>query len=595
MPDLIPLPAWGMGIDRQGGRDYLDFGATVWDAGPAPMDVEGFRRPGTNIMDAFQYFFRNGKPVGRAKAGTLEYDSRPGHEHWHFLQFARYSLLSASKSQVVRSEKEGFCLAPTDAIDLTVPGALWDPFSIGLEGQCGDANSIWTRETLPAGWGDTYFQFLPGQSFDITDLKNGTYYVEVRANPLGAIHETSTTNDVRLRKVILGGKPGARTVHVPGMERHRPGVTLEVRPFGEEDLAAAAVLLADRHRRHRAAEPLLPAAYEEPDAAGAEIEALWRGDGDDGRRRGSATDGSSATCSARPGTSRSGGRTAGSSRRATPPPRRRTSATSTPPSPRRGWTRGAPGTSRSSPRAMRRSSTPGFGCRSASSRPTPSARWTPAPAGRPGCAGRARATSTHWSSWSRVLPAAQDRAPAFAFRLAPDDPDEVRADIEQEVANPDVGLLVAEAEGRIVGSFLVCPVEMSSSVRGPLPAPGRLLSGVGGDAAGGPGDRRRPRAHAGGGRLGARGGLPGHDDRLAGRQPARLAVLASARLSPGVPPAQPLDPVRSPADVDQRDDLAGRRARLLRVLRGRASGCAEARFQVRPDGGPSAAREPSRP
>jgi hypothetical protein len=215
MPDLIPLPAWGMGIDRQGGRDYLDFGATVWDAGPAPMDVEGFRRPGTNIMDAFQYFFRNGKPVGRAKAGTMLYDARPGHQHWHFQQFARYSLLSASKTQVVRSEKEGFCLAPTDAIDLTVRGALWDPFSIGLAGQCGDATSIWTRETLPAGWGDTYFQFLPGQSFDITDLANGRYYVEVRANPLGAIHETSTANDVRLRKVILGGTPGARTVRVP--------------------------------------------------------------------------------------------------------------------------------------------------------------------------------------------------------------------------------------------------------------------------------------------------------------------------------------------------------------------------------------------
>jgi len=215
MPDLIPLPAWGMGIDRQAGRDYLDFGATVWDAGPAPMDVEGFRRPGTNIMDAFQYFFKNGKPVGRARAGTLLYDSRPGHEHWHFQQFARYSLLSSSKRQVVRSEKEGFCLAPTDAIDLTVRGALWDPFSIGLQGQCGDASSIWTRESLPSGWGDTYFQFLPGQSFDITDLPNGTYYVEVRANPLGAIHETSTANDVRLRKVMLGGAPGARTVQVP--------------------------------------------------------------------------------------------------------------------------------------------------------------------------------------------------------------------------------------------------------------------------------------------------------------------------------------------------------------------------------------------
>ena len=78
MPDLIPLPAWGMGIDRQGGRDYLDFGATVWDAGPAPMDVEGFRRPGTNIMDAFQYFFRNGKPVGQGEGGDARVRQPPG-------------------------------------------------------------------------------------------------------------------------------------------------------------------------------------------------------------------------------------------------------------------------------------------------------------------------------------------------------------------------------------------------------------------------------------------------------------------------------------------------------------------------------------
>ena len=45
MPDLIPLPAWGMGIDRQGGRDYLDFGATVWDAGPGSDGCRGLPPP----------------------------------------------------------------------------------------------------------------------------------------------------------------------------------------------------------------------------------------------------------------------------------------------------------------------------------------------------------------------------------------------------------------------------------------------------------------------------------------------------------------------------------------------------------------------
>jgi GNAT superfamily N-acetyltransferase len=46
---------------------------------------------------------------------------------------------------------------------------------------------------------------------------------------------------------------------------------LAIRPFEPADLAAAAELLADRHRRHRLAEPALDPTYESPDAAGGEI------------------------------------------------------------------------------------------------------------------------------------------------------------------------------------------------------------------------------------------------------------------------------------------------------------------------------------
>ena len=49
---------------------------------------------------------------------------------------------------------------------------------------------------------------------------------------------------------------------------------LEIRPFSDEFLAPAGELLATRHRAQRAAEPLLPPQYEDPAAARAEIEAL---------------------------------------------------------------------------------------------------------------------------------------------------------------------------------------------------------------------------------------------------------------------------------------------------------------------------------
>ena len=54
---------------------------------------------------------------------------------------------------------------------------------------------------------------------------------------------------------------------------------LELRPFSEDFVADAGTLLAARQRAHRTAEPLLPARYEDPAAAAAEVEALLALDG----------------------------------------------------------------------------------------------------------------------------------------------------------------------------------------------------------------------------------------------------------------------------------------------------------------------------
>jgi GNAT superfamily N-acetyltransferase len=54
---------------------------------------------------------------------------------------------------------------------------------------------------------------------------------------------------------------------------------LEIRPFSDEFLDAAGELLAARHRAHRAVEPLLPGRYEDPRVARTEVEALAGADG----------------------------------------------------------------------------------------------------------------------------------------------------------------------------------------------------------------------------------------------------------------------------------------------------------------------------
>jgi hypothetical protein len=115
----------------------------------------------------------------------------------------------------VRSRKEAFCLANTDFVDATVPGAAWRQQTDDLGTSCGEYDSQSLREVLSAGWGDTYSQIRAGQAFRLNGLPNGTYYIEVRANPNGRLTEAHTDDNVSLRKIIIGGKPGARTVEVP--------------------------------------------------------------------------------------------------------------------------------------------------------------------------------------------------------------------------------------------------------------------------------------------------------------------------------------------------------------------------------------------
>ncbi|WP_416985586.1 lysyl oxidase family protein [Streptomyces sp. T028] len=220
-PDLRSLPAWDIAITDgedgdAAGRDYLAFSANVWNAGPAPLVVDGFRKPGSDLMDSYQYFYdAKGKQIGYTPAGTMEWDPRIGHEHWHFTDFASYHLLSADKTDIVKSGKEAFCLANTDAVDYTVKNANWHPYNTDLSTACGEKSSISVREVLDVGSGDTYTQYRPGQSFDVTDLPNGTYYIQVVANPAKRLKETNVNNNISYRKVVLGGTPGNRTVKVP--------------------------------------------------------------------------------------------------------------------------------------------------------------------------------------------------------------------------------------------------------------------------------------------------------------------------------------------------------------------------------------------
>lgn len=102
---------------------------------------------------------------------------------------------------------------------------------------------------MPVGWGNTYLQSVAGQAFDITGVPNGTYYIEITANPQHVLYESNTRNDLSLRKVILGGTPGrCRSSRERGAE-FRARILVLCAPGGGQTIASTLGRMGPRGRQ----------------------------------------------------------------------------------------------------------------------------------------------------------------------------------------------------------------------------------------------------------------------------------------------------------------------------------------------------------
>jgi ribosomal protein S18 acetylase RimI-like enzyme len=250
---------------------------------------------------------------------------------------------------------------------------------------------------------------------------------------------------------------------------------LELRPFSQEFVGAAGALLAARHRSHRAAEPLLPEEYEDASAAQREVEALL------------AIQDVAGVVAVRAG--RVVGYLLGAPR---PNPiwgehvwvELAGHAVDEPEDLRdmygaaaarwveEGWVRQYALAPAHDPELLRAWSRIGFGQQHAHGvREVPDVPW-------PEGVRRAEERDVDaLVALTPLLPEHQALSPTFAGGLPAEDPEELRAEILEELDKPEIGDLVAEREGRVVGSFQVVPVELSSVHAGLARPEGAALLG----------------------------------------------------------------------------------------------------------------------
>ena len=180
-----------MGVTRK----VLRFSNTVVNAGQGPLELHGTPDGASTVT---QRIFDDAGGFTDVAVGN-DFIFHPGHNHFHFEDFAEYELWTkrdydawvASGRNVGRAQRVGnkttFCVMDTNRL-LSIAGTPFSPvYSI-----CGP-----TMQGLSVGWGDRYGWSLPEQWIDLGGayLANGDYVLRSIADPRNKLYESANRSD----------------------------------------------------------------------------------------------------------------------------------------------------------------------------------------------------------------------------------------------------------------------------------------------------------------------------------------------------------------------------------------------------------------
>jgi hypothetical protein len=223
LPDVVPLTISAAAtnpveieIATSGGHEHLHFALKTENAGAGPLELRPRRQDcngNGNANDdrtAFQRIYgdTNGNghydPPGSAspdqvvrtvKVGCFVFD--PAHGHWHFKNYAKYTLLDVNGTVVGSRKKVGFCLSDDTRVDPTLPGSPATRYYFS----CADL----AIQGTSVGWDDVYDAYTPGQSIVIDGLPDGDYCLVERADPANVLRELDDTNNVLRTPIQIAG------------------------------------------------------------------------------------------------------------------------------------------------------------------------------------------------------------------------------------------------------------------------------------------------------------------------------------------------------------------------------------------------------
>ena len=192
-PDIVEEVPKHLGIQNVQQHEVLRFSTTHWNFGAGNLQVRGGGQVAPCVIDGVPYpectiatqeiLDADGDVVATHPAGAAVF--HPEHNHWHQDAVALFALRTSPDGPAIGTvSKTTFCLIDFEMSDNTQQG------SDRTYRECnGDLQGI------SVGWGDEYHHSTQGQSFDVTGLPAGVYYLTQDADPDGHWIELDETNN----------------------------------------------------------------------------------------------------------------------------------------------------------------------------------------------------------------------------------------------------------------------------------------------------------------------------------------------------------------------------------------------------------------
>jgi len=197
LPDLVSVAPVPKPVDTVTFADtemlVVTFDGLIRNLGPGPLDIYG--NPNSELAaDAPQQRVWDGTSWVAAERPPIRFESADGHNHFHFLQIARYSLWDESMTtEIAPSNKVGFCLIDSIQDD---PAALRGYFSDdGNYCRQGSPEASVLRMGISAGFSDLYTSDVALQWVDLSDVVPGPYRVAAEVDPFELVQEADESNN----------------------------------------------------------------------------------------------------------------------------------------------------------------------------------------------------------------------------------------------------------------------------------------------------------------------------------------------------------------------------------------------------------------